>query len=78
MLMTTACIFEDADVLLGLQSVDRLIAEERHFEALKQLRALYPAEAAILASSGQAPEPSLPARLRPAAAAPLRREAQLA
>ncbi len=51
MLMTTACIFEDADVLLGLQAVDRLIAEERHFEALKQLRALYPAEA----RSSQAP-----------------------
>jgi len=78
MLMTTACIFEDPDVLLGLQAVDRLIADERHFEALKQLRALYPAEAAILASSGQATEPSLPAKLRPAAAAPLRCEAALA
>ena len=57
MLMTTACIFEDAAVLLGLQAIDALIAEERYFEALKQLRALYPAEAIILASSGQAREP---------------------
>lgn len=59
MLMTTACIFEDATVLLGLQQIDRLIAEERYFEALKQLRALYPAEAAILASPGQAREPNI-------------------
>jgi len=57
MLMATACIFEDATVLLGLQRIDTLIAEERYFEALKQLRALYTAEAAILASSGQAREP---------------------
>ena len=57
MLMTTACIFEDATVLFGLQHIDKLIAEERYFEALKQLRALYPAEAAILASPGQAREP---------------------
>lgn len=57
MLMTTACIFEDPAVLLGLQRIDTLIAEERYFEVLKQLRALYPAEATILASSGQAREP---------------------
>lgn len=57
MLMTTICIFEDATVLFGLEHIDRLIAEERYFEALKQLRALYPAEAGILASSGQAREP---------------------
>ena len=78
MLMTTACIFEDADVLLGLQAVDRLIADERHFEALKQLRALYPAEAAILASSGQARGSSLPTTVRVASVAPRRCEAQLA
>jgi flagellar protein FlbT len=57
MLMDTAGIFEDATVLRGLQRIDALIAEERYFEALKQLRALYPAEATVLASSGQAREP---------------------
>ncbi|KRE15740.1 hypothetical protein ASE63_15975 [Bosea sp. Root381] len=57
MLMDTAGIFEDATVLGGLQRIDVLIAEKRYFEALKQLRALYAAEAAILASSGQAREP---------------------
>lgn len=57
MMLTTACIFEDATILVGLQRIDRLVAEERYFEALKQLRGLYPAEAAILASSGQAPDP---------------------
>lgn len=57
MLTDTAGIFEDATVLRGLQRIDALIAEERCFEALKQLRALYAAEAAILASSGQAREP---------------------
>jgi len=59
MLLTTACIFEDAAVLAGLERIDQLIAEERSFEALKQLRALYPMEATILASSGQATQPTL-------------------
>ncbi|WNJ91313.1 flagellar biosynthesis repressor FlbT [Bosea sp. 685] len=59
MLMTTARMFEDAAVLAGLQHIDLLVAEDRFFEALKHLRGLYPAEAAILASSGQAPAPKL-------------------
>ena len=59
MLMSTAGSFEDATVLRGLQQADMLVAEDRFFDALKQLRGLFPTEAAILASSGQAPEPSL-------------------
>lgn len=54
MLMSTAGIFEDEDVMRGLREVDLLVAEDRLFEALKRLRALYPTEFAILASSGQA------------------------
>ena len=78
MLMTTACIFEDAAVLAGLQSIDRLIAEERSFEALKQLRALYPMEAAILASSGQAPQPRLDPSIQSRAPVETRLETQFA
>lgn len=59
MLMSTAGSFEDATVLRGLQQVDILVADDRFFEALKQLRGLFAVEAAILASSGQAPAPSL-------------------
>lgn len=55
MMMSTAGIFEDEEVLGGLRDIDLLVADDRFFEALKRLRALYAAEAAILASSGQAP-----------------------
>lgn len=55
MMMSTAGIFEDEEVLGGLRDIDLLVADDRFFEALKRLRALYVAEAAILASSGQAP-----------------------
>jgi len=55
MVTSTVGIFEDEDVVGGLRDVDVLVAEDRFFEALKRLRALYPAEAAILASPGQAP-----------------------
>ncbi|CAN7716637.1 flagellar biosynthesis repressor FlbT [Bosea sp. LjRoot9] len=61
MLMTTAQMFEDATVLAGLQHIDLLVTEDRFFEALKHLRGLYPTEAAILASSGQAPASKLDA-----------------
>lgn len=59
MVMSTVGIFEDEDVVGGLRDIDLLVAEDRFFEALKRLRSLYPAEAAILASPGQA----LPARI---------------
>lgn len=54
MVMSTVGIFEDEDVVGGLRDVDLLVAEDRFFEALKRLRSFYPAEAAILASPGQA------------------------
>ncbi|WP_082767324.1 flagellar biosynthesis repressor FlbT [Bosea sp. PAMC 26642] len=56
MLMQMACNFEDPIVLRGLQHIDMLVADDRFFDALKQLRGLFPAEADILASSGQARE----------------------
>jgi flagellar biosynthesis repressor protein FlbT len=56
MLISTAASFEDPIVLRGLRHVDMLVADDRFFEALKQLRGLFPAETKILASSGQAPE----------------------
>jgi flagellar protein FlbT len=51
MLMSTAGIFEDRAILTGLQLVAALVDGSRHFEALKQLRALYPTEAAIMAGT---------------------------
>ncbi|MCU4179531.1 flagellar biosynthesis repressor FlbT [Bosea sp. BH3] len=54
MLASTASSFEDAEVLGGLNHIDKLIGEDRYYEALKQLRGLFSVEAGILASSGQA------------------------
>jgi len=59
MLMSTAQIFEDLTILGGLQVVDTLVSNTRYFEALKQLRGLYAAEASILASSAQAAAPRM-------------------
>jgi flagellar biosynthesis repressor protein FlbT len=52
----------------GLAAADALIADARPYEALKVIRGLYPAEAALLAATGSAvataPAPALPS-LRP-------------
>ena len=40
--------FANARIRGGLQAIDRLVAENRLFEALKQLRGLYPLEAECL------------------------------
>jgi len=69
MLTSTAGSFEDADVLHGLNQVDKLVTEDRFYEALKQLRGLFSVEAHILASSGQALEPKL-SDMPPEAATP--------
>ncbi len=69
MLTSTAGSFEDVDVLSGLNVVDKLVTEDRFYEALKQLRALFPVEAGILASPGQALEPRL-SDMPPVAATP--------
>jgi len=54
----------DEPIRAGLASVGRLIEGGRLFEALKTIRGLYPAEAAVLQSQGSAPPPA-PARLKP-------------
>lgn len=43
--------FESPAVCAGLKQVDRLVGEGQIFEALRSIRALYPAEAAILSSA---------------------------
>lgn len=62
MLMSTARIFEDRAILAGLELIDTLVDGGRYFEALKQLRLLFVAEAAIMAAEEQAvipvPEPA--------------------
>lgn len=68
MLMSTAQIFEDEAILGGLQAIDQLVSNNRYFEALKQLRGLYPTEASILASSAQAAAPRLGGTVRDKAA----------
>ncbi|MCP4559598.1 MAG: flagellar biosynthesis repressor FlbT [Bosea sp.] len=58
MVMAMARIFEDRAILTGLDQIDALVDGGRHFEALKQLRLLFPTEAAIIAAEERAP-PSL-------------------
>lgn len=55
MLMSTAGIFEDRAILAGLEQIDTLVDGGRHFEALKQLRLLFPTEAEIIAAENLAP-----------------------
>lgn len=47
--------FTDEQVLSALKHIDRLVAEDHVYEALKVLRGLYPIEAKILATA-DAPE----------------------
>jgi len=54
--------FSDPQVLARLKHVDRLVSEDRPYEAMKAIRALYPIEARIL-------EPNLEQEERPLALA---------
>lgn len=47
--------FKRSEVREGLQSVERLIREDRIFEALKRLRLLFPIEAEVLAGPAASP-----------------------
>lgn len=62
----------DAAIHAGLAAVQGLIEADRPFEALKAIRGLYPAEAALLAASGAAPAPAPPALRAGPEAAPRR------
>lgn len=48
--------FEDEQILATLKQVDRLVAEDKLYEALKSIRSLYPAEARVLAEGARANE----------------------
>ncbi len=48
--------FEDPEILAALKQVDRMVGEDRVYEALKAVRNLYPLEAQALAA-GAAPAP---------------------
>lgn len=54
----------DETIRSGLATFAKLIEGGRLFEALKTIRNLYPAEAAVLESQGALPDPA-PARLKP-------------
>ena len=45
--------FEDPQILATLKQIDRLVAEDELYEALKAIRGLYPAEARVLAETPQ-------------------------
>ena len=55
MLARLSASFADAAVLDGLEAVRGQVDRGRLFEALRTLRALYPAEARILAGAEPAP-----------------------
>jgi flagellar protein FlbT len=45
--------FSNEEVLNGLRSLDKLVANARYYDALKTLRALFPVEDAILGRTQQ-------------------------
>lgn len=49
--------FEDPEILANLKQVDRLVAEDHVYEALKTIRSLYPIEKRVMAGNDQ-PEPA--------------------
>ncbi|MFC6489975.1 flagellar biosynthesis repressor FlbT [Nitratireductor sp. GCM10026969] len=52
--------FKNERVLAGLKHVDTLVCEDRVYEALKAIRALYPLEEEILRTSSRQEEFALP------------------
>lgn len=44
--------FDDAEIRAGLEAVDRLVSDNRLFDALKMIRSLFDAEAAVLRGTG--------------------------
>ena len=47
--------FDNAEILSSLKQIDRLVAEDHVYEALKTLRSLYPLEQRIMAGNDQRP-----------------------
>jgi flagellar protein FlbT len=54
--------FDREEILAGLTNVERLVTENRKFEALKTIRGLLPIEAEII-SNGKAPTPEQSAQV---------------
>jgi flagellar protein FlbT len=44
-------VFENRQILEGLAAIDELVGENRYYEALKRIRALFPVEQAILSGT---------------------------
>ena len=49
--------FENETIVRELKNVDRLVSEDKPFDALKALRALFPVEAEVIAPKMEAPAP---------------------
>ncbi|PWJ83700.1 flagellar protein FlbT [Pseudaminobacter salicylatoxidans] len=49
--------FEEREIQIGLKQIDRMVSEDRVYEALKAVRGLYPLEAKVLAAAS-APVPA--------------------
>ncbi|PWK71660.1 flagellar biosynthesis repressor FlbT [Aminobacter sp. AP02] len=47
--------FDNAEILSSLKHIDRLVAEDHVYEALKTLRSLYPLEQRIMTGNDQQP-----------------------
>jgi flagellar protein FlbT len=43
-------VFEDPEIIAGLEAVGQLVAANRNFEALKRIRGLFPVEVSIMAN----------------------------
>lgn len=69
--------FSNELVISGLKAAGGLVGEDRIFEAMRTLRALFPTEAAIIARDGAAPLPPILAG-EPEAESPVRDPSQAA
>ncbi len=49
--------FENREILSGLKAIDELVVGARYFDAMKALRALFPAERATINGNSKAPAP---------------------
>lgn len=49
--------FESREILSGLKTIDELVVCSRYFDAMKALRALFPAERATMTGALKAPAP---------------------
>ena len=48
--------FDNPEILASLKQIDRLVAEDHVYEALKTIRSLYPIEQRVMAGNNQQPQ----------------------